>query len=152
MREDRLLKLADVVEADANNPVGFKFDLATWAAPILVAENPNDQQVRYDSGWESDARIPLDCHTAACAVGVGCLSGAFKDEGLGYEIDNGVLSPTFQGHTSFGAVREFFEIHQSDVEYLFVAEHYEAPLRKGRDGELAVAARIRQYVADGGSY
>jgi hypothetical protein len=148
MREDRLLKLADVVEADANNPVGFKFDLATWAAPIKVAENPT----RYDSGWEQDAVIPLDCNTAACAVGVGCLSGAFKNEGLSYEIDNGMLSPTFQGRTSFGAVREFFEIRQIDVEYLFVSENYDASLRKGRDGELAVAARIRQYVADGGSY
>ena len=30
MNKKRLLKLADLLEADANNPKGIKFDMGTW--------------------------------------------------------------------------------------------------------------------------
>ena len=56
MNKKRLLKLADLLEADAKNKKGIKFDY--WATANLA-----------------DPKEPISCGTSACAMGLAALSG-----------------------------------------------------------------------------
>lgn len=138
MNKKRLLKLADLLEADAENPAGARFDLGTWA-------------------WsEGNDRFPtprsfkrLDCNTQACAVGIACLSGAFKDEGLRWRSlgDENNIIPLFDGWDGFEAVEAFFSITHDESHFLFVNHKYRDLPTKGADGERVVANRIRDFVS-----
>lgn len=144
MRKELLLRLADLLEADAANPNGVKFNLDNWAQDARF----DPLQVLYDP--VNTTEIPLDCRTAACAIGFAALSGAFKDEGLAWKISgSGYLIPTFKVRNrhddeGFDAAASLFEINYRQAEYLFAPDCY-VPT-KGRGAELAVADRIRAFV------
>lgn len=129
MDKRRLLKLADLLESDADNPSGVRFDLETWAS----TEGP----------------VPtINCGTQACAIGLAMLSPEFNLEGL--HFGDGYLtqfSPHFEGERGFDAVETFFGLSDKEANFLFVYAHYDKNLRAGRDSELAVAKRIRDFVA-----
>jgi hypothetical protein len=144
MHKERLLKLADLLEADAANPKGVKFDLAVWAAPAGKARE-------FKNG-----KPTLGCDTAACAVGLACLSGAFKRAGLTYELKDRCewdreskehITPLFNGTYGMRAVSLLFNIEEYEADWLFLPDEYLSRQRKGARGELAVAARIRAFVA-----
>ena len=56
------------------------------------------------------------------------------------------ITPMFNGHTEYAAVEQFFGITNHQADYLFTYNSYAPDLRSGREGELAVAARIREMV------
>jgi hypothetical protein len=146
MNKRRLLKLADLLEADANNPKGIKFNLKLWGK--LVA-SPED----------FPEAIPVNCGTMACAVGLACISGEFKRSGLTYitgNYDGNHFVPSFGEFTGEEAVNRFFGLGEPDEDgdlsseefnFLFVAAKYPRRKQSGRVGELAVAKRIRDFVA-----
>lgn len=141
MNKRRLLKLADLLEKDARNKKGVKFDLDQW-------------------GETEKARkfVKVDCNTQACAIGLACVSGAFKREGLTYDLDNtGRLSPEipnpnrvdpFATRTLDGwpAVTTFFDINDRDARRLF--NPIKGRPTKGAAAERAVAKDIRKFVAE----
>lgn len=134
MNKRRLLKLATLLEKDAANPTGAKFDLAFWAQ-------------RPGSDLFPRQLKKLDCKTAACAVGLACLSGAFKKDGLTWKsasTENNI-QPIYKGRKDFSAVDTFFGIDRSESMRLFAARSYR--VTQGAAGELAVASRIREMVA-----
>lgn len=143
MNKKRLLKLADLLEADAENPSGIKFDLNSWGAREDI---PNDR---------IPEAIPVDCGTTACAVGLACISGAFKRAGLSYKLTTfnmgggNHISPRFKRFKEMEAVRRFFELNDDESYSLFVSWRYPKHLQEGAAGEREVAKRIREMVANG---
>lgn len=140
MNKRRLLKLAALLEADAKNEKGVKFDLERWG------------DVRACGAFETPKKIEINCNTTACAVGLACISGVFKRSGLSYLtqpqiIDGNNFIPTYRGYKNFYAVEAFFELDHLDAHFLFVDEEYPERKRTGAKGELAVAKRIRDFVA-----
>lgn len=133
MNKRRLLKLADLLEADAKNRKGIKFDLSVW-------------------GEVGDADEPLSCGTTACAMGLAALSGSFMRAGLQHRISCGILEIGFNGDwDSIRAAQELFDISREDAKDLFV--HYSRlKTTSGAAGERAVAKRIRDFVAGKGAY
>lgn len=138
MNTERLLKLADLLEADASNPDGIKFDLDTWAG--------------YNGAEKFPSHAPkLDCRTQACAIGLACLSGVFKKDGLKWQPapnDNNII-PLFEHKKNFEAVELFFGITDAEARHLFLRRSYwsaDLPTR-GAKAERAVARRIRDLVA-----
>lgn len=138
MNKRRLLKLAGLLEADAKNKKGIKFNLGVWAAPA-------------DGTDMSDRTEPaVDCNTQACAVGLACISGAFKRQGLTYVYRMGffgnlILIPKFRHRREFSAVQAFFGISEVEAEWLFQPGSYAHGV--GAKGERAVAKRLRDFVA-----
>lgn len=142
MNKRRLLKLADLLEADAKNKKGVKFDLSSWAVPAGGIVFEGDERT-----------VPVDCNTSACAMGLACISGAFKREGLTYEFDysmtwNGfILEPRHEGRSGFEAAASLFDIVRSDAFFLFDPDQYPPNKVKGAAAERFVAKRIRDFVA-----
>lgn len=69
LQKERLLKLADPLEADANNPTGVKFDLTVWAAPAAqqeAVEHHDYDAINAAKFREGTTEVPLDCNTAVC--------------------------------------------------------------------------------------
>lgn len=131
MHKRRLLKLADLLEADAKNPNGVKFDLGTW-------------------GW-STTKPDVSCNTTACAMGVAALSGAFEYDGLTYFTrENGhsgiLIEVECQGRRGTAAAARLFRITRRAADWLFLEDWYDDSTT-GADGEFAVAKRIRDFVA-----
>lgn len=147
MREDLLLRLAGLLEADAANPTGVKFNLDHWAVDAGMPEAAVQDRGNflYPLGTKV---IPLDCRTAACAMGLAALSGAFKDDGLDWRITGGgYVMPTFRSiDEGFQAAEALFQITYREAEHLFASDFYPEGSRKGHKGELAVAKRIRDFV------
>lgn len=144
MHADRMLKLADLLETDANNPTGAKFNIAAW-------------------GSSTTETMELSCGTSACAMGIAALSGAFAADGLKYEIGTGGckceeclargmnkyrLDVYCDGREGFGAAEQLFGISQRTAWRLFSPDYYGADEQTGKVGELAVANRIREHVAN----
>ena len=129
MHKKRLLKLADLLEADAKNKKGIKFDMGTWG----VTEYGN-----------------LSCGTQACAMGLAALSGAFKRQGLRAEIYFGDVTVHFGEYEGFAAASELFGISGGDACWLFSSSYYDGAMI-GAKAECIVAKRIRAFVAEGGS-
>jgi hypothetical protein len=143
MNTERLLKLADLLEADANNEKGVSFDLTAWARK-RVGSTGEFSNCSFDIGEV----VPVDCSTAACAWGLAAISGKFAADGVGYRVSIiGVLTPTFDGKTDYEAAETFFEIGYRQTAFLFDPEYYPETKLKGRDGELFVAQRIRDLAA-----
>lgn len=130
MNKRRLLKLAALLEADAKNKKGVKFDLRGWGK--RAADDFTDV-------------IPMDCGTKACAVGLACISGAFKRSGLTWCHGWGGFAPKFGGNSGWPAVEDFFSIKHEDGVFLFDSESY--GISTGARAERAVAKRIRNFVA-----
>lgn len=129
MNKARLLKLADLLDADAKNRTGVKFNLTGWGY-----------------GPMEEGKIHVNCGTQACAVGLACISGAFKRSGLGYEIGtNSSIVPIFDGRSHFDAVQAFFAIDNGAAAYLFLDRNYTTHI--GAKAERMVAKRIRKFVA-----
>ena len=132
MNKARLLKLADLLEADAKNPYGVRFNLRDW-------------------GKAEDKTPTVDCGTTACAIGLACLSPEFQAEGLSFDTyfdedeSNWGMRPKYGPRDSWGAVEDFFELSHRESYRLFRRSAYE--VFKGAEAELAVAARIREMVA-----
>lgn len=141
MEKERLLKLADLLDRDAKNKKGIKFDLGYWGYRDAAKRTTKPK------------RIAVDCGTTACAIGLACISGAFKSDGLTFKLvskDNGGgnnFVPLYGGHDSFSAVQEFFGITMFDAHYLFSDTSYDPKERRGAVGERAVAKRIREFAA-----
>lgn len=137
MHKKRLLKLADLLEKDAKNKKGIKFNLRAWA---LVA----------------DGKKPMSCGTQACAMGLAALSGAFKRQGLtmGWNyiptIRNGKTH--WYEMRGFDAAAVLFEIDYGLAEWLFSARYYRGIPTTGATSERAVAKRIRAVVAGKAKY
>lgn len=137
MHTNRLLRLAVLLEEDAINPQGVKFDLELWGTDS-----------RTGNLHPANTIIPADCQTTACAMGLAAISGIFYDEGLTWNVHHGWLVPTFNGEDGFDAALAFFELPDLRAVYhLFSPESYDQ--HKGKDAELAVAKRIRKLVAGG---
>jgi hypothetical protein len=148
MHVENLLKLADLLEADALNEKGVKFDLGYWAAPANIANT--------DLFPTNDTAIPVDCNTRACAMGLAVISGAFEDQGLhasyhlahngGYRMIPALPNP-WRGtpYEDFEAAEKLFDIEHTDATYLFDQAYY-GDLTRGAEAELTVARRIRDLT------
>jgi hypothetical protein len=145
MNIERLQRMADLLERDAANPKGVKFDLSTWAAPGGKVS------------WEKKPReVKVDCGTSACALGLAAISGEFKKEGLAYEFtgdftEGFTLLPVITDKLGsikdgFRAGATLFEITDADSHYLFDPDQYDT-IPMGEEGERFVAARIRRLIA-----
>jgi hypothetical protein len=141
MNKRRLLKLADLLEADAKNKKGIKFDLGTVG-------RPSDSEKNFKVGELEPA---VSCNTAACAMGLAAISGAFKRQGLSFVITRfGDINCTIDGRGHFyaTAAERLFEISEPEAMFLFSPSEYcdEEPTT-GAKGERFVAKRIRDFVA-----
>lgn len=137
--KNRLLKLADLLEEDAKNKKGIKFDLD------VIAVNSQGHDFRF-------GEVPtVSCGTTACAVGLACVSGAFKRSGLSYEIkDYGfemVLNKESGEMLGWPAIEDFFDLFSRESSFLFTPGSYPYDKRTGAKGERFVAKRIRDFVA-----
>lgn len=151
MNDERLLKLADLLEADAANPTGVKFDLEFWgthsAHSGIAVKDWEVRQTLKDQGkaLKDGQPIPVDCNTAACAVGLACISGAFAADGLTYRITiNGDLLPVFGHAEDWSAAADFFGLTDAQSHRLFSPCAYSK--KTGAEAELEVAKRIRGLV------
>lgn len=137
MNKARLLKLADMLEADARKKRGIKFDMTNW-------------------GQVLDRPKPLSCGTVACAFGLAALSGKFKRAGLGASISHysGTVYFSWKGHgvAALEAASRLFRITFEEATFLFAPERAQLRLyNKGRGAraERQVAAHIRKFVRTG---
>ena len=130
MNRERLLRLADLLEKDAENPEGVKFDMSEWGRVL-------------------DRTRPLSCGTTACAMGLAALSGEFTADGLDYEIGIVALLFTYNSKCMGGldAAAGLFEIPDVIADRLFLGQ-WSGPCN-GADGERRMAEVIRQYVETG---
>lgn len=148
MNKRRLLKLADLLEADAKNKKGIKFDLAVVARKAPAGDRT------WMEDYEPREAVPVDCGTAACAVGLACISGAFARSGLSYSItkDYGLL-PKFRRPDGkvfskwATAPTAFFGLTTEESDFLFTPWSYPLDMITGAAGERYVAKRIRNFVA-----
>jgi hypothetical protein len=142
MNKRRLLKLADLLEADAKNRRGVKFDLGVVG---------NAEKVE-------NGKVSLDCGTTACAMGLAAISGAFKRAGLGYKITDvgyGFGASFYIGTTVNGrkcdyddAAIEIFDLTYDQANFLFTPGWYPPGMNlMGGKAERFVAKRIRDLVA-----
>jgi len=147
MNKRRLLKLADLLEANAKNRKGARFNIRTWG------------------DVDNDAEPELSCGTTVCAIGLAAVSGAFKRAGLRYKIEPGWFSYNIEvfhedkaairrlGDSSasgFLAARLLFDLSEREAAFFFL------PAREGgcglpNNGQGAVAERalaklIRRFV------
>lgn len=138
MNKRRLLKLADLLEADARKKRGIRFNLYTIAMTDLPQKNGEP--------------VKLNCGTQACAMGLAAISGAFQRQGLSYKIRrSGAIETTFDGRLKMydSAAMALFDISRRQANFLFTPASYpenEMSLR-GADAERYVAERIRDFVA-----
>lgn len=146
MYEDRLERLAKLLEVNAGNQKGVRFDMGFWASPISTS--------LFDGNWADKVEVvPMNCNTIACAMGLAAISGEFKAEGLTYEFVESlfgggfILVPKFENKGGFKAAEMLFDINPEDADYLFDPSSYDDYPSKGAEGELFVAKRIREFIA-----
>ena len=138
----RLLKLADLLEADAANKKGIKFNFNALGRSSTVFWT-------VDPEW----RPRLDCGTTACAMGLAAVSGAFKRAGLSYELGYGGVNHiqvTMRGKPIYynEAAQELFGITEREADFLFTPlDQYSTANLKGAGGERKAAKRIRDFAA-----
>lgn len=140
MKVNLLERLAVLLEADANNPEGIKFNLGTWGE--LADGHPIEFQ----------PRLEVNCGTTGCALGLAALSGAFKDEGLKAKIGYFAIIPQFWDGDKFVAdgfssAVALFDISLRQAKQLFDPDFYRKTI--GREAELEVVSRIRHLIATG---
>jgi hypothetical protein len=137
MNKNRLLKLATLLEKDAKNKKGIKFDLGTWGE----TDDPGET-------------LGVSCGTTACAMGLAALSGSFKRAGLEPKpIPTGdwlELGMKWKGRTvkPLLAARRLFDISEAEAGFLFLPSGYaDRWCMSGAVGERVVAKRLRDLVA-----
>lgn len=131
MNKKRLLKLADLLIADAKNKKGVKFDLSSWGSAT------------------EGTKPAVSCNTSACAVGLACVSGAFKSAGLDCAptaLKKGKILPRAGRRYGWFAVEHVFGLNRTQSSYLFVDDSYPSDKQSHAVGERAVARRIRTLV------
>lgn len=135
MNKRRLLKLADLLEEDAANKKGVKFDLGT------VGEASDWRVEKFEPG--------LNCGTIACAMGLAAISGAFKRAGLSYRVRDQDIETTIKRRriSYVIAAIKIFEIDEPAAHFLFTPGNYGSDHPQGARGERRVAKRIRDFVA-----
>lgn len=152
MRTDLMLRGAELLEADAINPEGVKFNLSVWAADARMDLSTPFSRMEEHLRYKPDTVIPVNCGTQACAMGLFAISGAFAKEGLSYRISDGRLEPIigdgFITESNWLAAMQLFDISEEESFELFSGEKYPLDQRKGAAAELAVAARMREMVAE----
>lgn len=147
-RKRRLLKLADLLEANAKNKKGAKFDMRIWG--------------RMD---DENAEPEMSCGTTCCALGLAAISGTFKRAGLDYEINkNDIISPVQIIHRNpktwrksrgdtIDAAMKVFHITRYEAERLFIPMMYPHGFfdmgTTGAKTERKVAKRIRKLAETG---
>ncbi len=129
----RLLKLADLLVANAKNKKGAKFDFGYWG------------EVK-----DENTKPGLHCGTTVCAMGLAAVSGKFK--GLSWEIHsntwNGSRLTVIHGkgrkrQLGMDAAQATFDIVYDEAAFLFA----NAPIpMEGAEGERALAKIIRKFV------
>lgn len=137
MHKRRLLKLADLLEANAGNKTGAKFDMSTF-------------------GDVTDADNPISCGTTVCAMGLAALSGAFKRTGLTAKVDREHL-PCFNVNfywkgretSPFVAAQRTFEITREDAKALFDGSLPLPNNGHGAKAERAMAKVLRTFAKTG---
>ena len=132
MNKRRLLKLAGLLEKDAKNKKGIKFDLGTW-------------------GRIGNSARPVSCGTVGCAIGLAVASGEFRRAGLTADNDHNdpieSLCPRMpSGNRGLTAAAELFDLNLVEAGWLFDTPSYRGRTT-GKQGELKVAKRIRDFVA-----
>lgn len=148
IRKRRLLKLADLLEYNAKNRKGAKFDMGTWG--------------RVD---DANAEPEMSCGTTCCALGLAAISGTFKRAGLGFEIHKDNTTSPIQiiyrnpktGRKLRGdaldAATKVFHITRYEAEHLFIPMSYPCGFfESGTTGakvERKVAKRIRKLAETG---
>lgn len=125
----RLLKLADMLETDASNKSGIRFDFTNW-------------------GYVGDAQNMVSCGTSACAMGLAAVSGAFRRQGLDCRIkQDGAIEIIFgKTKSPIRASARLFHISEGQATRLFALSLGLSYLHGAR-AERAVAKRIRDFVA-----
>lgn len=155
MKSDLLLKLADMLEADAAKADGIKFDM-NYVVEFPDLENDEDEIAKlYPVGQPP---IAMSCGTSACAMGLAMLSGEFPELSYtvqhDYNLDGSLAAvsvyPTIGGlRTNYDAAAvDVFEIDQHQSHFLFSPAYYsDDQPTTGAEGERFVAQRIRDFVA-----
>ncbi|VTU32138.1 hypothetical protein H4CHR_02950 [Variovorax sp. PBS-H4] len=129
MNKTRLLMLADALEKSIP---AEKFNLESWRRGTYGSETTDEQLVH-------------GCGSAGCAVGWACALPEFQRQGLVWN-EHGFPEIRNSDHGGWDAVEAFFAIDEDDAQYLFDSDKY----RPGQHTDpLAVARRIRAFVADG---
>lgn len=144
----RLERMAKLLDDNADNPEGIRFNIHQWAGPAPGSDT--------DGYFPTKARIKVDCGTMACGMGLAAISGEFEEEGLSYTLTgmegHYMLLPIFQPNgksldEGYNAAEALFGIDLADAEYLFSGDCYPHLLHKGAKGERYMAQRIRNYLA-----
>jgi hypothetical protein len=142
MNSTLLLRLADLLEADATKDDGVRFTIDVW-------------------GTVSEPERPLSGSTTACGMGLAALSGAFHDTGLRYRLDykSGIVIFMADWPTALidmgrpmTAARCVFGLDEAQAEYLFLGGWpCDTSELIGAARERRMAQVIRQFVAEGGA-
>lgn len=142
MNKRRLLKLAELLEADARRKNGVRFD-------------------QFDFGTVDDVgrTAPMSCATTACAFGLAAVSGIFKKSaGLTFALtyNNDTKKHDIQflidGELTgpFRAAEMVFDLTGEAAEYLFGARGDFPNHGEGAAAERYAAKRIREFVKTNG--
>lgn len=135
-KTSRLARLATLLENYHDEPDHPQFDLQTWG---------KFRTERH--GFFGPQRV-TNCCTAACAIGLACLSGEFSKDGLTHEIrSDGQLIPVWSGNRAWMAVEEFFGLYSDQSNHLFSQMEYDGPIT-GEEGAQAVASRLREFIRE----
>lgn len=145
MHKKRLLKLADLMDAvaDRDPKAGPKFDIATWGKTKTNSEGLAD----------FDKHPVLSCGTAACILGEAALSGAFKRQGLKYDVNVfGHITVRLGADCGFEAAQSLFGITSEEADAIFSDSELYGPDRmpRGKRGARKAAKVIREFVERGG--
>lgn len=131
----RLNKLADLLDADAANKKGIRFNLGLLANV-------------------SSVEAPISCGTQACALGLAALSGKFKKAGMRVDHFNASGGNTISiGHDNGSRVtwdwhhtaKAVFGLSYGQVDWLFTSGAYRG--NQGASTERKVAERLRKVAA-----
>ena len=134
MNKERLLKLADFVEANA---VDNNFNMTSY----------------FSRGVTKPEDLRHNCGTTACLAGWGCLVPEFRQAGYRAELYDlqrpqlGIV-PVYMGRTMFDALQDFFDLSYTASLYLF-GEYADADetISREEEGVEQAVARIRKFVA-----
>jgi hypothetical protein len=137
VRIDRLERMVALLDRHIAEPK-INFNLASWVTSVSKR------------GGITNLFRKVECHTAACAVGLALVSGEFKEEGLkmGYETIDGTsgISPLYEGETSYTAVAKLFGISRDQaIQFFSPNSYYDF---RGKEAALAVRNRICKFVGN----
>lgn len=158
MHRENLETLHALLIADANNETGLSFNMNFWIADAKSISEESSGNWRLNTikkfgipaGETITYSAPINCGTAACAMGLAALSGAFPN----LTIENHVGIPTViyrtlgVRFTDFEAACKLFGISTTYAEWLFGPSSY-GLVSKGHEAELEVAKRLRILLDQG---